>query len=132
MPRRYVLDTHACVFLLAAPRKLGADARRALQRVERGQDEAWIPAAVVAEIVLLHELGRIRIGLPQLRESIDSIPALRFHPLDLDQLDQFAGLASIRDPFDRLILSSARSLNADLISRDDQLARSGLARVVWA
>jgi PIN domain nuclease of toxin-antitoxin system len=132
MPRRYVLDTHACVFLLAAPRKLGARARRVLERVESGRDEAWIPAAVAAEIVLLHELGRIRIGLPQLRETLDSVPGLRFLPLDLEQLDQFAALASIRDPFDRLIISAARSVKADLISRDEELAESGLTRIVWA
>jgi PIN domain nuclease of toxin-antitoxin system len=129
---RFVLDTHACVFLLAAPRKLGATARRALERVESGRDEAWVPAAVAAEIVLLHELGRIRIGLPQLRETLDSVPGLRFLPLELDQLDQFVSLTSIRDPFDRLIMSAARSLKADLISRDEELGASGLVRVVWA
>jgi PIN domain nuclease of toxin-antitoxin system len=132
VPRRYVIDTHACVFLLAGPRKLGARARRALERVERGHDEAWIPAAVAAEVVLLHELGRIRIGLPQLRETVESVSGLRFLPLDLDQLDQFASLTSIRDAFDRLIVSAARSLKADLISRDEALARSGLVSTVWA
>lgn len=131
VPRRYVVDTHACVFLLAAPRKLGANARRALERVESGRDEAWVPAAVVAEIVLLHELGRIRIGLPQLRETLDSFPGLRFLPLDLHQLDQFVSLTAIRDPFDRLIMSAARSLKAELISRDEELGESGLVRIVW-
>jgi PIN domain nuclease of toxin-antitoxin system len=119
------------VFLLAAPRKLGADARRALERVESGRDEAWVPAAVVAEIVLIHELGRIKIGLPQLRETLDSIPGLRFLSLDLQQLDQFVSLTAIRDPFDRLIMSAARSLNAELISRDEGLGESGLVRIVW-
>jgi len=132
VPRRYVIDTHACVFLLAGPRKLGTHARRALERVERGDDEGWIPAAVAAEVVLLHELGRIGIGLPHLREAVESVPGLRFLPLDLDQLDQFASLTSIRDAFDRLIVSAARSLKADLITRDEALARSGLVRVVWA
>ena len=98
VPRKYVVDTHACVFLLAAPRKLGANARRALERVESGRDAAWVPAAVVAEIVLLHELGRIRIGLPQLRETFDSVPRLSFLPLEIDQLDHFVSLTSIRDP----------------------------------
>lgn len=132
MPRRYVLDTHACVFLLAAPQKLGVHARRALERVESGREEAWVPAAVAAEIVLLRELGRIRIGLPQLRETLDSVPGLRFLPLELDQLDHFVSLTSIRDPFDRLIMSAARSLKAELISRDEALGESGLVRIVWS
>lgn len=48
VPRKYVIDTHACVFLLAAPRKLGASARTALERVESEHDEAWVPAASAA------------------------------------------------------------------------------------
>ena len=127
-----MLDTHACVFLLAAPQKLGVHARRALERVESGREEAWVPAAVAAEIVLLRELGRIRIGLPQLRETLDSVPGLRFLPLELDQLDHFVSLTSIRDPFDRLIMSAARSLKAELISRDEALGESGLVRIVWS
>ena len=127
-----MVDTHACVFLLAAPRKLGTSARRALERVQSGHDEAWVPAAVAAELVLLHELGRVRIGLPQLRETFDAIAGLRFLPLDLHQLDQFVSLTAIRDPFDRLIISAARSLRAELISRDEALGESGLVRIVWS
>ena len=103
-----------------------------IERVEAGHDQAWIPAAVAAEIVLLHERGRSRIGLPQLREAMEHVPSLRFLPLDLDQVDHFVSLTSIRDPFDRLIMSAARSLRADLISRDEKLAEGGFVGVVWA
>jgi PIN domain nuclease of toxin-antitoxin system len=98
--RRYVLDTHACIFMLASPRKLGANARAAIARVETGRDEAWIPAAAVAEVLLLKELGRIAIGLSQLQSVFRSAPSLQFLSLDLAQLDEFVALASIRDPFD--------------------------------
>lgn len=128
----YVLDTHACVFALAAPKRLGAAARKALRRVESGHGRAWIPAAVVAEVVLLRELGRTTVGLPELRSAMEGAAELRFLPLDIDQLDQFAALAAIRDPFDRLILGAARSIGAKLISRDAGLAASGLAEVVWS
>lgn len=89
-------------------------------------------ADAVAEIALLHERGRIGIGLPQLRETFDAVPGLRFLGLELDQLDHFVSLTSIRDPFDRLILSAARSVKADLVSRDEALGASGLVRIVWA
>jgi PIN domain nuclease of toxin-antitoxin system len=70
--------------------------------------------------------------MPQLRETLDAVPGLRFLPLGLDQLDQFVSLTAIRDPFDRLIMSAARTLGAELISRDEQLGASGLVRIVWA
>jgi PIN domain nuclease of toxin-antitoxin system len=128
----YVLDTHACLYSLTAPQKLGAKARRSLQSVEAGRGEAWIPAAVVAELVLLRELGRIEIGLAHLRTAMEQAPGLRFLPLDLRQLDEFAGLTAMRDPFDRLIVAASRALGAKLVTRDRSIAEQGLVQTVWA
>jgi PIN domain nuclease of toxin-antitoxin system len=126
----HVLDTHACVFALAAPRKLGRRARAALERADERGETVWLPAAVAAEIVMLKEMGRTDIGLPALRATFEST-CWRFLPLDLDQIDEFAALGAIRDPFDRLIIAPARRTGAKLISRDRSLAESGLAEGVW-
>jgi PIN domain nuclease of toxin-antitoxin system len=118
--------------MLAAPQKLGARARSALREVETGRYEAWVPAAVVAELILLRELGRTTIGLPELRRAMTAVPAFRFLPLDLAQLDEFAGLSRFRDPFDRLIVSAARTLRATLVTRDAAIAASGVTDTVWS
>ena len=117
--------------MLTAPRKLGAKARAAVEAVEAGSGEAWVPAAVVAEIVILRGLGRVRIGIPELKATMAATPNFRFSPLDLAQLDEFAALASIHDPFDRLVVSAARSLDARLLTRDQTIADSGLVETVW-
>ena len=128
----FVLDTHACVYALTAPARLGKAAHRALKQVEAGRAIAWIPAAVVAEIVLLRELGRTRIGLPELKTAVEHAAAFRFLALDLRQLDEFAALTAIRDPFDRLILSACRSVDARLLTKDEALRDSGLVGTLWA
>jgi PIN domain nuclease of toxin-antitoxin system len=128
----YILDTHACVYALAAPRKLGRRALAVLRRMDAGKDDVWIPAAVVAEVVLLRELGRTTVGLPELRAATEGAPRLRFLPLDLAQLDQFSAMASIRDPFDRLIIAAARAIGGKLISRNGPVSESGLVEVVWS
>ena len=127
-----VLDTHACLYALASPEKLGVKARRALKEVEAGRGTAWIPAAVVAEIILLRELGRTSIGLPELTSAMDQAPSLRFLPLDLQQLDEFSAHISIRDPFDRLILSACRTAHARLVTQDRFLRECGLVQTVWS
>ncbi|MFC1642893.1 type II toxin-antitoxin system VapC family toxin [Myxococcota bacterium] len=132
MARRYVLDTHACIFALSAPRKLGRRARTALEQVEAGRAEAWIRAAAVAELLLLRELGRTEVGWAEIRVTFETTPQLRYLALDLEQLDEFVALASIRDPFDRLFVSAARSLGAALVTRDQALSESGLVSVVWS
>jgi PIN domain nuclease of toxin-antitoxin system len=129
---RFVLDTHACVYALSMPKKLGRRARAVLKRVASGNDEAWIPAAVVAEICLLRELGRIGFGLPEIRTLFEEASSIRFLPLEFDQLDDFSSIGVIRDPFDRLIISAARTLRAKLITRDEEIQEAGLVQVVWS
>ena len=127
----YVLDTHALVFALTAPTKLGRRARAALKRVESNRDEAWVPAAVIAEVILLRELGRIDVGFPELRSALEERANVRFLSLDLAQLDLFRELSTVRDPFDRLIVSAAKCTGAKLVSKDEDLAGSGLVEVIW-
>ncbi len=127
----YVLDTHACLFALSAPKKLGERARKALRRVEQGREQAWVPAAVVAEVVMLHELRRTDIGLSELRETFDVAPGFAFLPMDLDQLDHFSAHGSIRDPFDRLIVAAARSVGAKLITKDERIIELRVVPTLW-
>ena len=131
MSRRLVADTHALVFLLAARAKLGRRARTALEHVEQGQGELWIPAAALAEVVLLNELGRVQIGIVEVRAAMNASPGFGYLPLDLDQLEEFASLGTIRDPFDRLIVAAARSLGAALVSRDAAAAAKGHVATIW-
>jgi len=127
----YVLDTHALVFALTAPSKLGAGARRALRRIESGQECGWVPAAVAAELALLHELGRVEIGLSELQDTFESVPTLRFLSLDLAQVADFAALGGIREAFDRFVVAAARSVHAKLITRDQRIVDSKLVQTVW-
>lgn len=114
-----------------APRKLGRRACKALEGVEAGRDEALAPAAVVAEVLVLRGMGKVGIGLPEWRRAMDASPGFRFLPLDLEPLDEFAALATIRNPFDRLIVGTTRSVRGILISRDGSLADSGLVETLW-
>jgi len=127
----YLLDTHACVYSLAAPAKLGNAARRALEAVEAGRSIAWIPAAVAAEIALLRERDRIGVGLPQLRTALEQTPGLQFLALDFPQIEMFATLTAIKDPFDRLIVSACRITGARLITRDGNLLDSKVVMTLW-
>lgn len=127
----YVLDTHACLFALAAPPKLGRRAQRALEEAAARGSTVWVPAAVAAEIVILKQLGCTDLGVPALRQAFDRT-GWRFLPLDFEQIDEFAALGSIADPFDRLIVAASRRTKSRLVSRDSALSELGLVEVVWA
>lgn len=57
--------------------------------------------------------------------------SLHFLPLDLAQMEIFASISSLRDPFDRMIVSAAIATKSKLITKDAMLAESGLVEVVW-
>jgi PIN domain nuclease of toxin-antitoxin system len=56
---------------------------------------------------------------------------LRFLPLDMRQLEEFAVHVTVRDPFDRLILGATRALGAKLITKDSRLRESGVVQTIW-
>jgi PIN domain nuclease of toxin-antitoxin system len=129
--KSYVLDTHACIFALAAPDKLGRGAVMALRAVEAGRATAWIPAAVLAEVALLHERDRVGIGVADVRAAMASTQGLRFLPLDLRQIEEFAAHRQVPELFDRWILAAGRATHAQLVTMDSVLAESGLIPTIW-
>jgi PIN domain nuclease of toxin-antitoxin system len=86
---------------------------------------------VLAEVVLLHERGRIGIGATEVRVAMEATPALRFLPLDFKQLEEFAAHQQIAELFDRLILAATRAVGGQLITKDSVLCDSPLLETVW-
>jgi len=59
-----------------------------------------VTAAVLVEIALLHERGRVSIGISEVRAAMTASPGFRFLPLDIAQIEEFAAHTQIREPFD--------------------------------
>jgi PIN domain nuclease of toxin-antitoxin system len=113
-----VVDTQALVWHLVEPRKLGKSARRALAAADSSQLLCHVPVIVLAEVALLHERGRIRVGVQQVRASLAAHSGYAILPLDPDQCLAFAALIGIRDPMDRLVAAASQVVRARLISSD--------------
>jgi PIN domain nuclease of toxin-antitoxin system len=132
-PRAWVTDTHPLLFHAAGGKGLGTRARRSFQVCESRDGIIYVPAAVVWETSLLARAGRVRLGR-SVRAFFDDLfanPA--YQPLVLDNEQIFLADAERpnSDPFDALICASARRLELPLITRDADIAGSGLVSVVW-
>lgn len=51
----YLPDTHALIWYLTGDKRLGANAKAALARVDDGENDAIVPVLVLAEILYLIE-----------------------------------------------------------------------------
>ncbi len=130
--KEYVLDTHAFVWWATRPARLGSGARRALRLVDRGLARAFIPAIVGAELTLLAEAGRRVPGVAELEAATRRNGEVRILSMDLAQATEFALLAALSDPFDRMIVAAARATTRPLLTADDPIAESGLVEVIWS
>jgi PIN domain nuclease of toxin-antitoxin system len=128
-----VSDTHALIFHAAGGGVLGAKARAAFAAAERGDRLIYVPAAVIWEVTLLAQAVRINLRRPVRTFFADlfSNPAYQPHALDAEPIFDADELRFTRDPFDALIVASARDLNLALITRDAMIRESGVVRTIW-
>jgi PIN domain nuclease of toxin-antitoxin system len=126
-----VLDTHAWIFLVDAPRRLGRAAQRAIAKAHR----LGVASVSLWELALLVEKGRLSLD----RELLDWMqgaladPRLELLPLTpavVAAAHQLRG-ALAGDPGDRIIVATALVEGAKLATRDAHITESGLVPVVW-
>jgi PIN domain nuclease of toxin-antitoxin system len=130
----FVTDTHPFVYHVIGRRnRLGRRALSIFDAVKRGRDTMIVPFTVLDEVLLLSEIGRIRLPLP-FRDFVISIGQAENFDLgvnDIALLLEAATFTTIRDPYDRMIIAQARVAGLPLITGDGRIHESGLVRTVW-
>jgi PIN domain nuclease of toxin-antitoxin system len=132
-PEEAVLDTHPLIFHAAGGRGLGTRAAALFARCERREAILYVPAAVMWECALLARVGRVNLRrtVRAFFDDLFSNPA--YQPLDITPEEVFVAdeLRFTRDPFDALIVATARSASLPLVTRDGDIRRSGTVAVIW-
>ena len=126
---RLVADTHAIVWYLTKPQKLGARARRGFEAADAGRALCCVPAIALVEIALLQERRRITVGPGEVLRALNGRAGYAVLALDAEQALAFASLVGVRDPMDRMVLAAARATSGRLISADDALDGFGVERL---
>jgi PIN domain nuclease of toxin-antitoxin system len=130
----FVTDTHPFVHHVTGRRnRLGRRALSIFDSVKRGRETMIVPFTVLEEVLLLSEVGRIRLPLP-FRDFLISLGQADNFDLgvnDSDLLLEAASFTTIRDPYDRLIIAQARVAGLPLITGNGKIQESGLVRTVW-
>jgi PIN domain nuclease of toxin-antitoxin system len=126
-----VLDTHAWVWWLAKPEKLGKKAARVLKKAPH----IGVPAICVWEVAMKASAGKLKFDRPsslwiEHALSTDSrIEVLALSPRVA------SGAAELEwehgDPADRFIVATAQLYESPLATCDTAIANSGLVRCVW-
>lgn len=122
----YLLDTHAFLWSLGAPEKLGREARRILENPET---MVFVSAVSAVEIAIKRTLGKLAApdGLGELivARGFQELPLRYAHGEALATLPRHH-----EDPFDRMLVAQALVERLKILSCDEQL-RAYPVRIIW-
>jgi PIN domain nuclease of toxin-antitoxin system len=127
-----VVDTHAWLWWVAEPARLGKAARRALNDARR----VGVPAICCLEVAALAARGRVTLDRPPLAWLQDALglPRVELVPLTPAVAVKAAGLPASfpGDPADRLVVATALIEAGVLVTKDSRIQDSSLVETVWA
>ena len=125
-----LLDTHAWIWLLNGSARLGAKARKAIQR-SMAEEAVLVSAISPWEVAMLVSKGRLVLDrdVDEWVKTALSLPGLRLEPISPEVAVTGTRLPGIihSDPADRMIAATARHLGATLITADRLLLDYGKA-----
>ena len=135
MSPEYVVDTHALVWSMYAPARLGRAAAAVFAEVDAGRAIAQVPAVVVAEVLMVVERGRLPgVGLAHLLPQLEAMRAsdnYKLVPLLPEVVIGSHTLTAIPDIFDRLIVAEALVRGLHLVTKDGIIHGAGLVATIW-
>ena len=121
------VDTHVLIWIAKGEQEhLSSAASQALEN-----DDLLISPAVMLELELLHEIGRLRASAEKMFTFLESsvgvrVCSLPFHEVATQALRE----KWTRDPFDRLIVANAKAAGAPLVTKDERI-RKHYRRAIW-
>ena len=126
----YLLDTQAFLWADAEPAKLSAKARTTMADPA---NRLFLSVASVWEMQIKNQLGKLPLRLPleQLVDEHVSRGSMEIWQVELSHVYDLSALPALhRDPFDRLIVATARLEKVTLIS-SDPLVQQYQVNILW-
>jgi PIN domain nuclease of toxin-antitoxin system len=124
-----LLDTHILLYWLSRDQRL-TRRQASVLKAASGEQPLWVSDISLWEIATLAGLGRIRLRLP-LRDWLEAAvapPLVHRVSISPAVAAEVAVLpdAFHRDPADRIIVASARTMGATVLTQDRRIIDSGL------
>jgi predicted nucleic acid-binding protein len=127
----FVADTHSPAWYFTGSSKLGTKALQAFRESSAGKTIIIIPTIVLAEIMDISEKKRVKIDYEGLLNRIESSSNFEIYPLDMHVLKTARSVRAIPELHDRIIVATARLLEARVLTNDEDVQKSGLVEAVW-
>lgn len=125
----YVVDTHPLIWYLAE--KLPKNVDDIFRASEIGDDVIFVPTIVLAECYYLSKKKKIEINFENILGMIERSSNFLATPFNMDIIKLFPNI-DIEEVHDKIIVSTAKLLNATLITKDKKIRDSKIVETIWA
>ncbi len=128
---QYLADTVAIIRHFASVGKIGKAAKSILQDADNGKNKILISIISMVEILYLSERNRIPLNLEEVKRKLLHLDNYGIIDLDLDIVETAKTVQGL-ELHDRLIVSTALSLNVPVLTSDQIISDSGQVDVIWS
>ncbi len=130
-----VLDTHAWIWFINSPDKLGKLAAAAIGKARDKGDELHVSCISTWEIHMLAARDRLSFDIaPEVWVArCEKLSFLRFHAINnvIARMSVTDCVTMHQDPADRMIVATALYLGATLVTCDSKIRDCGLVKSTW-
>lgn len=130
MKTKYITDTMTLVLRLER-RKLPNRIKEIFEQAEKGENEIYIPAIVLAEIGYLSEKKRIEITLNDVKNYFIQYKSIKEKKLTFMTIEKAFMINDIPELHDRIIAGSALEHNIELLTNDPKIQHSKFVTTIW-
>lgn len=127
---QYLADTVAIIRHFARVGKIGKAAKLILQDADIGKNKILISIISMVEVLYLSERNRIPLNLEDVRCKLLRLDNYEIVDLDLGIVETARTVQGL-ELHDRLIVSTALSLNVPILTSDQIVRDSGKIDVIW-
>jgi len=129
-----VLDTHAWIWWVSSPEYLSETAKQIIDEAATGKN-IFISSISAWEIAILVSRGRLKLTMNPADwvAASEALPFFDFVPVSNSIALKSVQLPGILhdDPADRIIIATAVSLGATLVTKDEKIRNYPHVKTVW-
>ena len=127
----YVTDSHSLIWYLTDDKRIGRDALSIFTKADRGEATIIVPTIVLAEIIFICEKKKVNLEIKNVIDKIKVSLNYLSYNLDVEILEKIISLKNVSEMHDRILVATAKLLNATLITKDEEITWSNEVKVVW-
>ncbi len=125
-----VTDTHSLVWYFTEDEQLSKDALSAFEETIE-TDSVIIPTIVLAEVMYICQKGRLQFTFNETLARLEEYDNFEIMPLDIDILRVANNIGADLEMHDKLIVATALYFGMPLITKDEEIRKAKIVKVVW-